>query len=82
MSEVNVNGIVLDDAVTKQLAELQDDYARILSDGLGVIMDFILEECVLHVNGREKKLLEYIETIHATQKALKKLVPEKKGGEQ
>lgn len=82
MNEMNVNGIVLDDTVTKQLSDLQDEYARVLSDGLGNIMDFILEECVLHINGREKKLLEYIETIHATQKALKKLVPEKKGGEQ
>lgn len=82
MNDVNVNGIVLDDTVTKQLSDLQDEYARILSDGLSKIMDFILEECVLHTNGSEKKLLEYIETIHATQKALMKLVPEKKGGEQ
>lgn len=81
MNDMNVNGIVLDDTITKQLSDLQDEYARVLSDGLGNIMDFILEECVLHINGREKKLLEYIETIHATQKALKKLIPEKKGGE-
>lgn len=82
MSEVNVNGIVLDDAVTKQLAALQDEYARILSDGLSDIMDYILEECVLHSTNEEKKLLGYIETIHAVRKALLKLVPQKKGGAQ
>ena len=82
MSEVNVNGIVLDDAITKQLATLQDEYARILSDGLSDIMDFILEDCALHSTNKEKKLLEYIETIHSVRKALMKLVPKKKGGEQ
>ena len=82
MSEVNVNGIVLDDAVTKQLAILQDEYARVLSDGLSNIMDFILEDCVIHSTHSEKKLLEYIETIHATRKALLNLVPKRKGGEQ
>ena len=46
MSEMNVNGIVLDDIVTKQLSQLQDEYARVLSDGLSDIMDFILEDCV------------------------------------
>ena len=82
MSEVNVNGIVLDDAITKQLATLQDEYARVLSDGLSDIMDYILEESVLYSTNKEKKLLEYIETIHAVRKALLKLVPQKKGGAQ
>ena len=66
MSEMNVNGIVLDDVVTKQLSQLQDEYARVLSDGLSNIMDFILEDCVLH----------------AVRKTLLRLVPQKKGGEQ
>lgn len=82
MGEMNVNGIVLDDIVTKQLSQLQDEYARVLSDGLSDIMDFILEDCVPHSTNREKKLLEYIETIHSVRKALMKLVPKKKGGEQ
>lgn len=81
MSEMNVNGIVLNDIVTKQLSQLQDEYARVLSDGLSNIMDFILEDCVLHSTSGEKKLLEYIETIHAVRKTLLRLVPQKKGGE-
>ena len=48
MSEMNVNGIVLDDIVTKQLSQLQDEYARVLSDGLSDIMDFFLEDCGPH----------------------------------
>ena len=82
MNDVNVNGIVLDDTITKQLAELQDDYARILSDGLGNIMDCILGDCMIDSRCSEKKLLEYLQIIHYTRKALMKLVPEKKGGEQ
>lgn len=82
MSEMNVNGIVLDDAITKQLAELQDDYARILSDGLGEIMSFILEDCLIHCRNEEKMMLGYIQTLHGTQKALLNLVPKRKGGEQ
>ena len=82
MNDVNVNGIVLDDTITKQLVELQDDYARILSDALGELMDFILEECSLHCKWDDKKLLEYIQTIHSTRKTLMKLVPKKKGGGQ
>lgn len=41
MSEVNVNDIVLDDTVTKQLSNLQDKYARVLSDGLGIMVSLI-----------------------------------------
>ena len=82
MSEVNVNGIVLDDTVTKQLVTLQGELSGVLSDGLSNIMDFILEDCVTHGTHSDKKLLEYIETIHATRKALLNLVPKRKGGEQ
>lgn len=82
MSEVNVNGIVLDDAITKQLSALQDNDARALSDGLSVVMDFILSDCTSQFNGREKDLLCYVEAIHEVRKVLLKLVPQKKGGEQ
>ena len=81
MSEVNVNGIVLDDTITKQLSTLQSELASALSDGLSNIMDFILEDCVTLGTHNEKKLLEYIETIHTTRKALLNLVPKRKGGE-
>lgn len=82
MSEMNVNGIVLDDVVTGQLSELQDEYGRALSDSLGDVMDFILTDCTSKLHGREKELLSYVETLHDARKVLLKLVPKKRGGEQ
>ena len=82
MSEMNVNGIMLGDVVTKQLTALQNEDARVLSDGLSEVMDFILSDCTSQFNGRDKQLLCYVETIHEVRKVLLKLVPQKKGGEQ
>lgn len=76
-----INGVVLDEALSRRLKALQEsraeELAKLLEDGIG----FLLENS-LAFDGKAGSLLDILWTLHSVRTELLGLVPGWKGGEQ
>ncbi|NVK91924.1 hypothetical protein [Bacteroides sp. L10-4] len=79
MSYNVVNGVVLNDAISKELASLQGGYARLISDELADLIGFLLEYNE-YFDDKIKELLDFLAILHAARTALLNLIPEEQEG--
>lgn len=77
-----VNGVVLNDTISEELALLQGGYARVIADELDESIGFLLEQSS-YFDDKTKTFLELLKILHVSRTVLLNLVPkEKKGGTQ
>lgn len=77
-----LNGIILDDSITKRLSSLQQGYADAIVSGLDYAIGFILEN-VDSSDLDPKKLINVLGSLHNARTELLGLIPDvKKGGKE
>ena len=81
MSATIVNGVIIDDTISKALIGLQEWYADALATGLDGAIGFLLENSN-YLNGDDRELLNVLGTLHNAKTEILALVPhtEKGGG--
>lgn len=79
MIETTVNGVMLNERISKKLASLQYGYAKSIADGLDDAIGYILEEIGCEYKN-PKALVETLTTLHNARTELLGLIPDKEGG--
>lgn len=79
MNTTTINGVVLNDTISKKLSFLQEGYASAIASGLDNAIGYLLEK-----NGMEcdnaKELINILATLHNARIELLGLIPGKEGG--
>lgn len=81
MNTTKVNGVVLNDKISKNLSILQDNYAHALASGLDDAIGFLLEDSSSS-NSEPKALINVLCTLHNARTEFLNLIPEEEGGAQ
>lgn len=77
-----VNGVVLNDTISEELALLQGGYARVIADELDESIGFLLEQSS-YFDDKPKVFLDLLKLLHVSRTVLLNLIPkEEKGGAQ
>ncbi len=81
MNDTNINGVILNDTISKKLSFLQGGYASAIASDLDNAIGYLLEK-----NGMEcdnaKELINILATLHNARTELLGLIPDKEGGAQ
>ncbi|WP_298110159.1 hypothetical protein [uncultured Bacteroides sp.] len=81
MKDTNINGVILNEDISKRLAKLQNGNAKTLAGYLDDSVSMLLENSH-YFSGDERNLLDVLSTLHIVRNELLGLIPESKGGEQ
>lgn len=79
MTEINVNGVVLNDSIAKRLSDLQNGNAKLIAGFLDNSIGFLLGNSQ-YFCGAERELLDVLSSLNIARTELLGIIPEKKGG--
>lgn len=81
MKASTINGVVMNDVISKELSFLQKGYAMAIAEGIDEVIGFLLENNASFAYDNQK-ILGYLTTLHNARTELRSLVPVEEGGEQ
>ncbi len=81
MTTTTINGVVLNERISKKLAFLQTGYAESIANELDDAIGYLLEEIGCEYRD-PKALIATLTTLHNARTELLGLIPDKEGGEQ
>lgn len=79
MNDTNINGVILNDTISKKLCFLQEGYASAIASGLDNAIGYLLEKAGSECDN-PKVLINILATLHNARTELLGLIPDKEGG--
>lgn len=81
MNTTTINGVILNDAISKKLCFLQEGYASAIASGLDNAIGYLLGKAGLECDNHQE-LINILATLHNARTELLGLIPDKEGGAQ
>ncbi len=81
MKNTAINGVIMNDIISKELSFLQKGYAMAIAEGIDEVIGFLLENNASFAYDNQK-ILGYLTTLHNARTEFRSLVPtNEEGGE-